>query len=375
MLKCDLLIAVLLLLSPASGDSKSWWSIQSTGIDTNLRGVSVVCCEGNSGKQGYVMWASGSHGVVLRSVDDGNHWKQMTVPGAEDLDFRDIEAFDANTAYLMSTGDSNKSRIYKTTDAGKTWKLQYSHKRKDFFLDSLACDSNVHCVALSDPVDDKFLVLETKDGETWNELPRDKMPPALSKEGAFAASGTAIALCESGIYFGTGGPAARIFHSKDGGHSWTAIETPIGPAGASSGIFSMACYGSENVVAVGGDYKLPADSSKVAIYSDDAGSTWQLAKIHPGGYRSAVASISYGDLVAVGLNGTDVSHDRGVTWQHTDPLSLNAVASSGNVAWAVGPKGTIAKLNNRFQYEIRLLPQTSPVFAALPEPNFPIQED
>ena len=138
----------------------------------------------------------------------------------------------------MSSGDGDKSRIYKTTDGGKTWKLQYSDKRPGFFLDSLACSSATHCVALSDPVDGKFVVLSTTDGEHWQELPRDKMPAALPKEGAFAASGTSIAICDRGdnLYFGTGGAStARIFHSSDHGRSWNAADTPIAAGNPSSG--------------------------------------------------------------------------------------------------------------------------------------------
>jgi photosystem II stability/assembly factor-like uncharacterized protein len=293
--------------------------------------------------------------VILRSINDGKTWKQFTVAGGSGLDFRDIEGFDENIAYVLSSGDGDKSRIYKTTDGGKSWKMQYTDKRAGFFLDSLACDSKTHCIALSDPVDGKFLVASTDDGEHWSELPRDKMPAALPKEGAFAASGTAIALCDNGIYFGTGGPKARIFHSHDNGQSWTVTETPIVSGNASSGIFSVACDGPDTMLAVGGDYNLPASADRVAIYSSDAGATWQLAAQQPGGYRSAVGSFSYGDFAAVGTNGTDVSHDRGIHWQHTDYLSLNAISFDATHGWGVGPKGTIARFKTHWEYQIQNL--------------------
>ena len=165
--------------------------------------------------------------MILRSIDDGEKWKQLSVPDAATLDFRDIEAFGADVAYVLSSGDGDQSRIYKTTDGGINWKLQYLDTRPDSFLDSLACSSITRCVALSDPVDGKFLVLGTSDGEHWKELPRDRMPAALPKEGAFAASGTAIALCDGGIYFGTGGPAARIFHSADSGNRGPRSRLPF----------------------------------------------------------------------------------------------------------------------------------------------------
>lgn len=329
-----------------------WWKVQTSGIDTNLRGVSVKYNEGSEGRRHYFVWVSGSNGVILRSTNDGETWRRLAVAGGGDLDFRDIEAFDADVAYVMSSGAGDKSRIYKTTDGGKTWKLQYSDKRPGFFLDSLACSSETHCVALSDPVDGKFLVLSTDDGEHWKELPRDKMPPALSKEGAFAASGTAVAICQGGIYFGTGGPKARIFHSPDQGQSWTAVETSVASGTESSGIFSIACE-DKTLVAVGGDYREPARANRVAVHSADSGKTWHLSAQQPGGYRSAVGSFSYGDFAAVGPNGTDVSHNEGIDWKHTDFLSLNAVSFDGTEGWAVGPKGTIARFVSHFNYEIR----------------------
>lgn len=341
------------------GDSAPWWSVQTSGLDTNLRGISVKYNEASEHGLHYIVWASGSNGVILRSTNDGGTWKQMSVAGGGDLDFRDIEAFDADTAYVMSSGDGNKSRIYKTTDGGKTWKLQYSDKRPGVFLDSLACDSKTHCFALSDPVDGKFLVLATDDGEHWKELPRDKMPAALPKEGAFAASGTAIAICERGndydIYFGTGGgAAARVFHSADGGSSWKAVEAPIASGNPSSGIFSVAC-GGFSVVAAGGDYKEPANAKRVAAYSNDSGETWRLAEQQPGGYRSSVGNFN-GGFAAVGPNGTDVSEYEGgeaMHWQHTDSLNLNAVSFDGDAGWAVGPKGTIARFKTHWFYEIK----------------------
>ncbi|MGA2354326.1 MAG: hypothetical protein ABSG02_07510 [Terriglobales bacterium] len=354
-----------ILLAIASFDSGPWWQVQTSGVDSNLRGVSVSYAL--TEKHDYVVWASGSNGVILRSTNEGATWKQLAVKGGGDLDFRGVKGFDADTAFVMSSGDGDKSRIYKTTDGGNSWRLEYSDKRPGFFLDALVCDSKTHCLALSDPVDEKFLVLSTDDGEHWTELPRDKMPAALPKEGAFAASGTSLAICDRGdnIYFGTGGAAvARVFRSADHGRSWTVAETPIASGNASSGILSVAC-GGFLVVAVGGDYKDPDNAKRVAAYSNDFGATWHLAEQQPGGYRSAVAECGYGDFAAVGPNGTDISHDDGgksVHWQHTDRLNLNAASCEGQHCWAVGPKGAIARFKTHFSYQIKnYAPGNAPV--------------
>src|SRR5713101_6216513 len=201
---------LLLLFSCATAQAQ-WWRVQTSGIDTNLRGVSAVYIPVEKSWRRPVVWASGSNGVILKSVDEGKTWKRLHVTGGEALDFRGIVAFNATTAYVMSSGEGEKSRIYKTTDGGETWNLPYTDKRKQFFLDSIACLSETHCFALGDPIDGRFLLLSTTDGEFWNPLSSGNMPAALPSEAAFAASNTCVALSGADIFFGTGGPAARVF--------------------------------------------------------------------------------------------------------------------------------------------------------------------
>src|SRR5262245_40165128 len=173
------------------------WEVLTSGTDTSLRGVSVVA-DGN-GKA--VVWASGSNGVVIVSSDEGIHWKRLSVAGGEGLDFRGVVALGHSTAYLMSSGEGSKSRIYKTTDDGMTWKLQYSDERKEFFLDAIRCLSETECYVLGDPMDGRFVLLRTKDGEHWERLPSDGLQ-AVPQEGAFAASNSCLSVAaDMGIYF------------------------------------------------------------------------------------------------------------------------------------------------------------------------------
>src|SRR5262249_43993415 len=152
-----LLLFAAILLSVFSGRAAAQsWKVQTSGIDTNLRAVSAVNVSGKKGAPTSAVWASGSNGVVLRSLDEGKSWQQLRVEGGEALDFRGLVAFSDKTAYLMSSGEGEKSRIYKTTDGGETWKLQYSDNRKEFFLDTIACISEKACLALGDPISGKF---------------------------------------------------------------------------------------------------------------------------------------------------------------------------------------------------------------------------
>ncbi|MFZ0856152.1 MAG: hypothetical protein WAN10_04795 [Candidatus Acidiferrales bacterium] len=334
-----LLLFALLLASPASARS---WSIQTSGLDTNLRGVSVARIS-PSASAAPVIWACGSHGVILRSTDAGATWTRLHVPGGDLLDFRSIQAFDAASAYVMSIGTGQQSRIYRTVDGGKNWALEYIGNRSAVFLDDLVCISKIACFALSDPVDGKFLLLTTRDGKNWRELPSDRMPPALPGEGAFAASGTSLAVYQRDIYFGTGGAAvARVFRSDDMGRTWAVSQTPIAATNASSGIFSIARK-ANNVVVVGGDYKDTARPGRAVAYSLDRGVTWRLARSPVGGFRSALVFLDSATVLAVGPSGEDISQDAGASWAPAGSLNFNAVAAlDSQQAWAVGPKGTIA---------------------------------
>lgn len=312
-------------------------SVSKSGMDTNLRGISIVSHKKTG--QAETIWTTGSAGVVLRSIDSGITWERLSIPAGEHLDFRGVQAFSADVAYLMSSGEGEKSRIYKTIDGGKNWELQYTDKKQEFFLDAIACVSSTKCYALGDPVDGKFLLLRTEDGKNWKEVPREKMPAALPKEGAFAASNSSLLVDQKKlILFATGGPEARVFQSRDAGKKWTVAKVPMASGKASQGIFSLARIG-DLVVAVGGDYENPEYGERSASYSLDTGKNWLPAKKMPGGYRSS-ATRTGSAFIAVGPTGADVSRD-GANWVPVENIRLNAVEFAKEKGWGIGAKGVI----------------------------------
>ena len=327
---------MFLVLSPISIQLQP----QNSGTDANLRGISTVSAS--------IAWASGTKGTVLRTVDSGAHWNNVSVAGAEALDFRDIQAFDDKRAFVLAAGQGEQSRIYKTDDGGRHWQLQFTNQEPKAFYDCFAFWDREHGIALSDSVDGKFLLLTTANGKTWATLHPRTLPAALPNEGAFAASGTC--LITSGkrhVWFVTGGPAARVFHSTDRGETWTVINTPILSGGPSQGIFSIAFWDERHGVIVGGDYKDPKAAGKNAAFTTDGGKTWILAEKPPSGYRSAIA-VAFGTsspaLVAVGITGIDSSQDGGKTWSSMDAGEYNAVSFSQSIGWTVGPHGRIKRV-------------------------------
>src|SRR3954468_7849090 len=105
-----------LLVWAASAQS---WTPQSGGTTASLRGIAAV--------NDRVAWASGTGGTYVVTSDGGATWNAAKVPGAENLDFRDVHAVDARTAWLMSAGTGNASSIYRTIDGGANWTLQFTN--------------------------------------------------------------------------------------------------------------------------------------------------------------------------------------------------------------------------------------------------------
>jgi photosystem II stability/assembly factor-like uncharacterized protein len=321
------------------------WLPQLSGTKARLRGVCAVSDQ--------VAWASGTGGTYTRSADGGQRWASGQVPGAEALDFRDVEVFDARTAVLLSSGPGDQSRVYRTTDSGVTWSLRFTNPDRSGFLDALAFWDADHGLVLGDPVNGRFRVFLTDDGgASWRAADPAGMPPALEREGAFAASGTCLfALRGTRLaWFGTGGASsARVFRTTDGGRAWTAAGTPVPAGSPSSGVFSVGFRDARTGLAVGGDYKAPGRPGPFVALSHDGGERWTVLDPEWPGYRSAVAMPS-GEgppwFVAVGPTGSDFITGLNASGRATlGPPGFHAVSLTrdGN-GWAVGDDGRVARL-------------------------------
>jgi len=331
--------AIILFFLTASCFAQQW-THEESHTKESLRGLSVV-----SNK---IAWASGTHGTYVRTTDFGQTWVPAQVPGAESLDFRDVEAFSADLAYLLAAGPGEQSRIYKTNDGGKHWDVQFSNHEPKGFLDCMAFWDSQRGIVVGDPVNGKFQLLTTNDGgQHWNYISPESLPPAKDGEGAFAASGTCITTQgKSNTWFVTGGSTARVFRSSDAGKTWSVSDTPIMYGPASAGIFSIAFHDAKHGVIAGGDYKEPERGGANLAKTSDGGRTWMLVRVSPQKYFSAVAYLGgrYGGVFAGGSSciGSSVNGLR--SWKEFVPAKVNAIGSdhSSNI-WAVGPDGTILR--------------------------------
>lgn len=344
-MKNTLFSAVVLIILSFTANAQ--WQKQTVDTKASLRGLSVV--------NEKIVWASGTGGTFLRTIDGGKSWKVGKVPGAEKLDFRDVEAFDAEKAYLLSIGNGESSRIYKTADGGATWNLQFKNTNPKAFFDAFAFWDKTHGIAMSDPVDGRYVLIATTDGENWKPLSDGKMPNVKTGEAAFAASGTCILTTgKNDVYLVSGGQAARVFRSENRGLSWTVSDTPIVSGTAGSGIFSIAMFDSKSGAIVGGNYEKPNEINNNLAFTSDGGKSWILEK-GLSGYRSGIIYVNSRLLFAVGSSGSDISIDGGKTWRNLDKENYNSVAAKGSKAvWAVGAGGLVSKFKIIKQFRLKL---------------------
>ncbi|OJF10876.1 photosystem II stability/assembly factor-like uncharacterized protein [Couchioplanes caeruleus] len=318
------------------------WRLSETGVTARFRGLAPVSDS--------VAWVAGSGGTVMRTVDGARTWQRVDPPGTADLQFRDIEAFDADHAVALTIGEGEQSRLYATDDGGTTWTETFRNDDPAAFYDCVTFLDRHHGLALSDPVGGKFRILATADGgRTWQVRSGTGMPDALPGEFAFAASGTCLVTADrrgaGRAWFATGGAErARVFATADGGHTWQVTDGGI-PSGPSAGVYSLAFRDPRHGVAVGGDYAAPDTAPDAAATTRDGGRTWASAREEPGEYRSGAAWARGATVLAVGPTGSDISRDGGRTWTEFDQGSFDAVRCAGGACWASGEQGRVARLH------------------------------
>jgi photosystem II stability/assembly factor-like uncharacterized protein len=323
------------------------WRFVTTVTTSSLNGIDVVNRE--------IVWAAGAFdvsvlgesqtpGVVVRTVDGGQSWQDVTPPGGQGFIFHDVEAFDRNHALALAVGLGTDSRIFRTDDGGASWKRVFENQEPDAFYDAIAFFDPEHGIAMSDPVAGKFRILATEDGgRTWQVAPTNGMPPALPTEFAHATGTCLVTNGPQDAWFGTSN--SRVFHTRDRGFTWSVVTTPIPGDPQQFGIASLAFWDTQHGLALGGGDPGTNAPSVVAVTAD-GGTTWSQGG-SPAGFRISI-SVPTNDrdtAVVVGFTGSDFTTDGGHSWHLLDQGDLRGANCKLNVScWAVGKNGMAAEL-------------------------------
>ena len=300
---------------------------------TSIRGLSVV--------NDKTAWISGSNGYIAITKTGGKKWDWQQIKGYENSEFRDIEAFSDKEALIMSSG--TPSIVLKTIDGGKSWQEKYRKTDSLYFFDAMDFADVKHGYILGDPINNKFLLMETKDGgESWIEI--KNAPNALPGEAAFAASGTCLRVSKNGLVsIVSGGKVARMITLPAGNNKWSYTELSLTHGKNSQGAFSMS-IGKDQAIILGGDYAKDKKTDSVAtIYNI---TSFSPPNKGPAGFQSCVEYINGDTFLSTGTPGSNITTDGGKTWKQIDATSFNVCrkAKLGKLVLLAGNGGKIAVL-------------------------------
>ena len=316
--------------------------VHSLDTALSLRGISAV------DRNQIVVTGTGSS--IYRTQDGGGNWQQLEKPDTSNLDFRDVHVFGDGAILVLSIGPGTKSRIYKSSDEGRSWKLCFQMEMESGFLNAFAFWDENRGVVVGDPVDGHLFIMRTEDsGETWARVEFENIPFALEGEAGFAASGTCVRTFGRDMaWIGTGGTQARVLVSNDGGDTWTVHSTPVISGQSTTGIFSVFFRNELNGIVVGGDYTSTTTDSATIAYTITGGLTWRLSGSARVPFQSAVSEVSIGGrsvFVSTGPAGTFASVD-GKSWTKISSLGYHCMSATPDRghAWMAGSNGRIGLL-------------------------------
>lgn len=308
--------------------------------NVSFRGLSVI--------DDYVFWVSGSNGTIGFSMNGGKTINWVNPKGFEDRDFRDIEAFDHQTAIAVAVGEP--ALILKTTDSGRTWKVVYQDGQPGVFLDDIEFYDNDprHGIALGDPINGQAYVLSTSDqGNTWEKLNTTSIPQLSEGEAYFAASGSNSFMLDDKTYMTvTGGLNSNLILNKQPVTKLNLNKT----SSATSGANGMDYWASNKFgMIVGGDFEIPHSSeNNLFIFElNDSNKPIVLTpQTPPRGYKSGVTILSQTSAISCGLGGVDTSNDKGMNWKNLTSTAYHSCkrAKKGKEVYLTGPNGRIGKL-------------------------------
>lgn len=315
---------------------------QISGTDQLLIAVSPV--------DEQTAWASGAGGTFVRTEDGGETWMSGVVPGTDSLQFRDVHALDARTAWLLAAGTGDASRVYHTTDGGRSWTLQFTNQEREGFYDCLDFWDSENGFLYGDAVEGELRIrVTTSGGSAWPIVRPPAVPDPVGTEGGFASSGTcAIAGPDGRGWIATGaGDTPRVLRTDDMGRTWTAVPLPL-PSGEAAGAFSVSFSSADHGIVFGGDLQQADASLDNVAVTADGGLTWETTgrPTFPGAvYGGAYVPGAGPTAVAVGPGGASYTLDDGRTWAAMDTLTYWGIGfASARAGWIVGPEGRITKV-------------------------------
>ncbi len=321
----------------AHGASAFSWTVQSSGVTTQLNGVQFV-----SGTEGF---AVGAGATVLHTTDGGAVWTKVgnipptTVHGA--LNLTSVTALPAGLCLGSSSclwAGSNQGVIFFSSDGGQTFCAQQTSEVSNVTITSLVNQGPNRVRGTTDS--GSFLDTTSGSASSCSEVYSGQFGSATQPLNASSIDGSGAIVAGGGGGTLLAGPFAQSL-STGTTADYDGLLSDVGADGTSLIYLAVGAGGTATQVTVPSNGSGVPDYPLATAAQQTTGTTETL--------RGAVATDTQGTWWAVGDGGTSITTtDYGAHWTPvTTGISANlrSVSVQGSGAWAVGDNGTILSLS------------------------------
>lgn len=267
-------------------DPANYKELRWTSVGPARGGRSIACAGVRTRPAEFYFGATG--GGLWKSTDSGNSWSCVSDGFFATSSVGAVAVSDSNPDVVYAgmgereiRGDvSEGDGMYKSTDAGKTWKhigLENTRTISRIVIDPKNPDI-VYAAALGHlfaPGSDRGVYKSTDGGKSWTKVLYESdiagavelvMDPTDSKT-LYAATWEAW---RTPNHMNSGGPGSKLFKTTDGGDHWTDITRTKGmPEGVIGKIGLSVCASNHQRL-----YAIVEAAHGGVYRSEDAGTTW-----------------------------------------------------------------------------------------------------
>ncbi len=222
--------------------TNGWVGQNPSGVTTSLNTVSAV--------NQNVGWIGGNGGVVLRTINGGTNWTNVTGSPIGTADVYAICGIDANTCLVTTT--PNATFVYRTSNGGVNWTQVFTQATG--FIDDIKMQNANTGFMYGDPVGARWSLWKTTNGGVnW-----DSAGLYLPQAGTEAGWNNAMWLVGNNLWFGTNN--TRVYYSTNFGTNWLF--------GATTGTVNGYSVAFTNAGGIG------FTGQTVAVKSTNGGANW-----------------------------------------------------------------------------------------------------